>query len=177
MTDLIVREATPADFKAIGELTVAAYRGDGQTHPDHPYEPVLADAAGRSGAGTLLVCTSPPSEVVLGAVLFVLPGTRYAELSRDGEAEFRMLAVAPHAQRRGVGEALVTACLDRARDLGCTGVVICVRDFSEPAQRLYQRLGFFRDPALDWSPLDGVVLLGLRYSSARIDPAPNQTDT
>ncbi len=159
---MTVREAREADFAAIGALTVAAYRGDGQTHPDHPYESVLSNVAGRSSAGTLLVCTSTGSEV-LGAVLFVLPGSPYAEVSRAGEAEFRMLAVAPSAQRRGVGEALVLACLERARGLGCHAVAICVRDFAKDAQRLYQRLGFTRDPSRDWNPMAGVVLLCLRY--------------
>lgn len=157
----IVRIATPEDFPAIGELTVAAYRGDGQTRSGHPYEGALRDAAGRADAGTLLVCAS--DEGVLGAVLFVQSGSEYSELAREGEAEFRMLAVAPWAQRRGVGEALARACLERARELGCHSVVICVRDFATDAQRLYKRMGFVREPSLDWSPYEGVVLLGLRY--------------
>jgi ribosomal protein S18 acetylase RimI-like enzyme len=156
-----VRVATPEDFPAIGELTVAAYRGDGQTWSGHPYEPTLLDAAGRSTAGTLLVCAS--EEGVLGAVLFVEAGSEFSELAREGEAEFRMLAVAPWAQRRGVGEALTNACLLRAGELGCRSVVICVRDFATDAQRLYKRMGFVREPSLDWSPYEGVLLLGLRY--------------
>jgi len=157
----IVRVATPEDFPAIGELTVAAYRGDGQTWSGHPYESTLLDAATRAGSGTLLVCAS--DEGVLGAVLFVQPGSEFSELAREGQAEFRMLAVAPWAQRRGVGEALAGACLHRARELGCHSVVICVRDFATDAQRLYKRMGFVREPSLDWSPMDGVLLLGLRY--------------
>ena len=156
-----IRVASPEDFPAIGELTVAAYRGDGQTWSGHPYESTLLDIAGRSGAGTLLVCAS--EEGVLGAVLFVQPGSEYSELAREGEAEFRMLAVAPWAQRRGVGEALASGCLQRARELGCRAVVICVRDFATDAQRLYKRMGFVREPSLDWSPYEGVMLLGLRY--------------
>lgn len=162
MSTLSVRPATPADFAAIGELTVAAYRGDGQTRAQHPYEATLRDVVGRSGAGTVLACVDDAGEV-LGAVLFVLPGSEYAELSRPGEAEFRMLAVAPRAQRRGVGEALVRACLDLAGDMGCHAVVICVRDFADDAKRLYKRLGFTRESSLDWSPMEGVNLLGLRY--------------
>jgi ribosomal protein S18 acetylase RimI-like enzyme len=158
----VVRVATPDDFAVIGELTVSAYRNDGQTRPGHPYETVLADAVARACAGTLLVCASEEGEI-LGSVLFVVSGSEYAELSRDGEAEFRMLAVSPHAQRRGVGEALVRACLDRARELSRRAVVICVRDFAADANRLYKRLGFVRAPELDWSPMEGVLLLGLRY--------------
>ena len=114
-----------------------------------------------SGAGTLLVCDS--DDGVLGAVLFVQHGSEYSELAREGEAEFRMLAVAPWAQRRGVGETLAAACLQRARELGCRSVVICVRDFAADAQRLYKRMGFAREPSRDWSPYEGIMLLGLRY--------------
>jgi ribosomal protein S18 acetylase RimI-like enzyme len=160
-SELLIRPATAADFPAVVELTVAAYRGDGQTGPEHPYETVLADVASRAKAGTMLVCAQ--DDQVLGAVLFVLPGSSFAELAGPGEAEFRMLAVSPAAQRRGVGEALVHGCLAEARRAGCAAVVISVRDFAEDAQRLYKRLGFTREPDKDWSPIPGVDLLGLRY--------------
>jgi ribosomal protein S18 acetylase RimI-like enzyme len=157
---VLVRPATPADYPAIGRLTVAAYDADGQLGGTHGYEQVLADVAGRADAGELLVGTE--NGAVLGAVLFVRPGTRYAELSGPGEAEFRMLAVDPAAQGRGLGRALVRACIDRAAAAGCTAIVISVRDFSAPAQHLYGTLGFVRTPARDWSPVDGVKLLAMR---------------
>lgn len=156
----MIRPAIPADYAAIAALTVAAYRGDGQTRPDHPYEKSLADVATRAEAGEIFVSEQDGIE---GAVLFVMPGSRYAELSCEGEAEFRMLAVSPHAQGRGVGEALVRACLERAREHGCKSVVISVNSISQPAQRLYARLGFVREPGLDWTPIPGVHLLGMRY--------------
>src|SRR5262245_45350945 len=119
----MIRPATPADYPAIAALTIAAYRAAGQTEADHPYEKSLADVAARATAGEIFVAADGSGEIN-GAVLFVLPGTRYSELSSEGEAEFRMLAVAPAAQGRGVGEALVRACLERAREHGCKSVVI-----------------------------------------------------
>ncbi|GHJ50130.1 N-acetyltransferase [Catellatospora sp. TT07R-123] len=160
---IVVRSAVPADLDEIGELSVAAYRGDGQTREGHPYEAHLLDAGARADLGALLVAADAATGRVLGAVTFVLAGTPLAEVSKAGEAEFRMLAVTPSAQGRGVGEALVRACLDRAAEAGCATVVICVRDFARDAQRLYERLGFERFPERDWSPLPGVTLLGLRY--------------
>jgi ribosomal protein S18 acetylase RimI-like enzyme len=157
-----IRDATSDDYEAIGELTVAAYRGDGQTFAGHPYEPTLVDVAGRSKAGTLLVCASESGEIV-GSVLLVTPGSEFAELAREGEAEFRFLAVSPSAQGQGVGPLLALACVERARALGAGEVVICVRDFAEAAKRMYKRLGFVRDPSLDWSPYEGVTLQGLRF--------------
>jgi len=118
--------------------------------------------ATRAEHGDLLVAVDATNGRPLGAVMFVLPGSRFAELSRTGEAEFRTLAVDPAAQRRGVARALVQACLDRAGALGGSAIVISVRGFSEPAQRLYAGFGFMRWPDADWSPVEGVQLLALR---------------
>lgn len=163
MTGLLVRAATPADFAAVARLTVAAYEADGQLKGEHGYAATLADVATRAEHGEVLVAVDEATGEALGSVTFVLPGTRYAELSAAGEAEFRMLAVDPAAQGRGVGAALVDACVARATELGCTAVVICVRSgFATAAHRLYQRRGFVRTPELDWSPVAGVELHGLR---------------
>jgi ribosomal protein S18 acetylase RimI-like enzyme len=160
MSSISVRPARVADHPAIARLTVAAYRADGQLEAGNPYASVLADVAGRAGAGELLVAEL--AEQVVGTVLFVLPGSAYAELSGPGEAEFRMLAVDPGVQGRGVGEALARTCLDRAAALGCRAVVISSRVGFPTAHRLYERLGFVRTPERDWSPLPGIHLLGFR---------------
>ncbi|RKN40006.1 GNAT family N-acetyltransferase [Micromonospora endolithica] len=169
---MVVRPAGPADFPAVARLTVAAYEADGQLKGENGYAVTLADVATRAAHGEVLVAVDADHGQVLGSVTFVLPGTRYAEMSGPGEAEFRMLAVDPAAQGRGVGAALVDACLARAAGLGCAAVVICVRDgFAVPARRLYERRGFVRVPAKDWSPLPGVDLLGLRLDLGAAGPA------
>lgn len=163
MSALVVRRAEPADHPAVARLTVAAYEADGQLKGENGYGAVLADVATRAETGEVLVAVDEATGEVLGAVTFVLAGTPYAELSGPGEAEFRMLAVDPAAQGRGAGSALVRACVARAAELGCSAVVICVRSgMAAAAHRLYERLGFVRLPAKDWSPLPGVDLLGLR---------------
>jgi len=155
---VLVRPVEPADH-------AAAYEADGQLKGEHGYAAVLADVETRVEHGEVLVAVDTSTDAVLGSVLFVLPGTRYAELSGAGEAEFRMLAVDPAAQGRGVGAALVEACVARATELGCSALVICIRDgLAASAQRLYQRRGFIRAPELDWSPAADVLLRGLRLS-------------
>ncbi len=149
----------------MARLTVAAYETDGQLKSETGYADVLADVAGRAAHGEILVATDPDTGELLGAVTFVRPGSRYAELCGPGEAEFRMLAVDPAAQGRGAGAALVEACVARATELGCTALVICVRDgYAEAAHRLYRRRGFVRVPEQDWEPFPGVALLALRLS-------------
>ncbi|MFF5055595.1 GNAT family N-acetyltransferase [Micromonospora sp. NPDC000663] len=168
MTGLLIRRAEPVDFPAVARLTVAAYEADGQLKGENGYGVVLADVSTRAASGEVLVAVDEATGAVLGSVTFVLPGTPFAELSGPGEAEFRMLAVDPAAQGRGVGVALVRACVDRATGLGCAAVVICVRaGMAVSAHRIYERLGFVRSPEKDWSPVEGVDLLGLRLELPR----------
>ncbi|GGM81799.1 GNAT family N-acetyltransferase [Dactylosporangium sucinum] len=158
---IVVRPVEPDDFAEVSRLTVEAYRADGQLEDDAGgYAVALADVAARAASAEILVAAD--GQQLLGSVTFALPGSPYAEVSRTGEAEFRMLAVDPAAQRRGAARRLVQACIDRAEALGCTSLVICTRDVNRAAFALYDTFGFTRDPSLDWSPVPGVRLLGLR---------------
>lgn len=155
-----IRVGVPADFGEVARLTVAAYAESGQLAEESGYAAALADVASRAEQGILLVAEGDGR--LLGAVTLVLPGSRYAELCRPGEAEFRMLAVDPSAQGRGVGRLLVRECVRRARQQGCSALVICYRDFAAAAERLYLSEGFTRVPALDVVPVPGVNLLAMR---------------
>jgi ribosomal protein S18 acetylase RimI-like enzyme len=155
-----VRRAEPAEYAEIGRVTVAAYRAAGMIPEGSGYGDQLADAAARAKAASLLVATAEGR--ILGNVAYCEYGSAYAEISRPGEAEFRMLAVDPEAQTGGVGEALVRAVIERARSAGVTAVVLSTPEIALPAQRLYARLGFLRLPERDWSPVPGVNLLGYR---------------
>jgi len=164
-----VRPVAQPEYARAGALCVAAYRADGQLPAEpaanrYDYSVALADVADRVAHGEVLVAQDTGTGELLGCVTFVHPGSRYADLAGPGEGEFRMLAVAPTAQGRGVGHALVRACLDRATGCGYAAVVICVRDFSAPAKRLYARFGFQRVPQRDFTPVPGVRLEVLRLS-------------
>ena len=95
---------------------------------------------------------------------FCLPGSPFAELSREGEAEFRMLAVAPAHRGRGVAARLVRECLDLAVRHKAQSVVLSTKPQMATAQRLYDRFGFDRMPQLDWAPMPGMELLAYRKS-------------
>ncbi|RKT85777.1 Ribosomal protein S18 acetylase RimI [Saccharopolyspora antimicrobica] len=152
-----IRVARPEEYAAIGEIAVRAYTEAAALPADVDYASVLRDAADRAEKAELLVALT--GDKLLGTVTVVRPGTTYAEVSRPGELEFRMLAVAPEAMGNGVGRALVQAVIDRAREQGLERVVLCVKDTSESAQRLYRGLGFQRCPDRDWSPVPDVRLL------------------
>jgi ribosomal protein S18 acetylase RimI-like enzyme len=165
-----IRPAVAADYARAGEICVAAYRADGQLPPPGvlgvgaDYSSTLANVADRARTGEVLVAVLDGA--IVGCVTLLRAGSPYAEIAQPGEAEFRMLAVAPEAQGRGVGAALVTACLDRAAEQGYAAMAICTRDTNVAAQRMYARFGFTREPKRDWSPGPGIDLLAMRVELA-----------
>jgi [ribosomal protein S18]-alanine N-acetyltransferase len=58
------------------------------------------------------------------------------------EAYVQTMAVAPRAQRKGTGTALLVALIDEARRRGVAHLDLEVRADNEPAKRLYERHGF-----------------------------------
>jgi ribosomal protein S18 acetylase RimI-like enzyme len=153
-----IREARPEEYTAVAELTVQVYLDDGLLTADHPYVRELQDAAGRARDAELLVAVGGAGELI-GSVTFAPPGSSYGEIADTSEAGFRMLVVGAAGRRRGVGAALVQACLARARRHGCVRVRMSSAPAMTAAHRLYERLGFVRTPERDWSPLPGVTLL------------------
>ncbi|SNR89911.1 GNAT family N-acetyltransferase [Blastococcus mobilis] len=153
---LRVEPARPGDHAAIAELTVRVYIDGGLASSD--YAPELADVAGRASRSELLVVRDEDRRVV-GSVALVLGGDFGEVTTSDEEAAFRMLVVAPEAQGRGIGELLVSSCLDRARAAGKRRMVLSTDPRMTSAHRLYGRLGFTRLPERDWSPVPGVDLL------------------
>ena len=152
MDDVTIRAARTADYEQLGALTASAYLDDGLLDHgrDDPYLRVLRDVAHRAAHG---------EGQVLGGVTFVSGPGPLADLAREGEAEFRTLAVAPAGRGRGVGTTLVQECIDRARALGRRRLVLSTQPTMYAAQRVYERAGFTRAPGRDWSPVPGLGLL------------------
>jgi len=188
LMDIVIRRAEPREYDALGEITAQAYLQDGLLDfgESDSYLGELKDVAGRAAAAEVLVAVDgmgvppahggPPARAqsrageeprawgnLLGGVTFVPSGGPMADIAGPGEAEIRMLAVARAARGRGAGEALVRACVDRARALdGCVRIVLSTQGSMHAAHRIYERLGFVRTPERDWSPipeLDDITLL------------------
>jgi ribosomal protein S18 acetylase RimI-like enzyme len=147
--------ARPEDFDAIAELTVRVYVDGGLASPGYGAE--LADVAGRADRSELLVVWDEGR--IVGSVALVLDGDFGNVTASENEAAFRMLVVEPAAQGRGVGELLVSTCLERARAAGKRRMVLSTDPRMTAAQRLYQRMGFTRLPERDWAPEPGIDLL------------------
>ena len=170
-TAVVVRTAaTDSEVAAAGALTAEAYHADRLINDDDEYADELRDAARRAREATLLVAVlpGPDEDVVVGTITLAPAGSSYAEVARPGEVELRMLGVAPEARRRGIAEALMRASMRETVALGAGAVVLSTLDAMTTAQRLYDRLGFRREPERDWGH-EGVAL---RVYSWHVPEAP-----
>ncbi|MFF8287923.1 GNAT family N-acetyltransferase [Streptomyces sp. NPDC016309] len=159
--DITIRAVRPEEHETLADVTAQAYLGDGLLAfgESDEYLIELRDVAGRAARAEVLVAVAE-DERVLGGVTFVpRGGGPWGGHARDGEAEFRMLAVARAARRRGAGEALVRACVERAREVeGCRRLVVSSWQSMRAAHRICERLGFDRTPERDWQAAPGVTL-------------------
>lgn len=156
---LTVRPATPDDYDAVGHLLVRAYLPCGYPS-SHPYFERLRDVADR--AENALVLVADDAGRAVGTVTYCPVGSSYREIGAADEGEFRMLAVDPGEQSRGVGTRLVKACLDQARADGLPAVVLSSATWMTTAHHIYEKLGFERTPERDWSPKEGITLKTFR---------------
>jgi GNAT superfamily N-acetyltransferase len=143
-----IRPVRPAELPAVGRLTLASYDAYGRIEGD--YREQLASPARRiEGSSGLLVAEL--DRALVGTVTYVRPGDREWEgrPTPEGDAGFRVLAVAPGTEGRGVGRALVEACIQRARGDGAHRMVITSMSWMGRAHALYRGLGFVRRPDLD----------------------------
>ena len=166
MADLILRDAQKDDQEAIRAVILEAYsvyapmmgplwefyqKSILETLVDvTPAEQIVAE---RDGAivGTVLLY---PAETV-----FHRPGGESATLAWP---EFRLLAVAPAAQGLGIGAALVTECIRRARQSGAAVLTLDTTEMMQVAMDMYERMGFEHTPELDFYPAPNVTVKGYR---------------
>lgn len=164
--DLKIREATAAEFAALGEITVAAnlaLEGMPSLEEGRAYYDDLRNVAGRaeSDANVIVAALDANSGAPLGGLTFINRGYgRYWGI--DEASGIRMLAVDAGAQGRGVGEALVRDALERTRLAKLSVVLLHTASPMRAAQRLYERLGFGRDSAIDREFM-GAKLIGYRF--------------
>ena len=158
---LIIRQALPEELPAVGELRVAAYvAGYGMATEEVGYADVLRDAPAQAVDAEILVALRQGE--LVGTVAIVRPGQPLADVAQPGEVEFRFMAVAPHAWRQGIAQALLEAVITRA---GGQPLVCSVIEGNEPAARLYPAHGFIPVEGRDHEPVPGVRLRAYLRSS------------
>ncbi|PPF46851.1 hypothetical protein C5B85_00760 [Pseudoclavibacter sp. AY1F1] len=135
-----VRLVRNHEIAAIGMLTERAYSNDYEVTPSYAED--LRDAASRARRDEVWVAEDIATGAILGSVWTPRPGERISQLAKQGELDFRMLAVAPEARGRGIGQTLAGHVIALGRDRGASRVVMNSGPEMLGAHRLYERLGF-----------------------------------
>jgi ribosomal protein S18 acetylase RimI-like enzyme len=161
--DLEIRLARPDEYERVGELTIAAYKTLERDHLEGGYDAEILDVASRAQTADVLVAVDPASGAIVGACTFVTdPSSPWMEFNEGDETMLRLLAVDASARGRGIGEALVRACMERANALG-RPLFLHTTQYMDAAPRLYTRLGFRRLPERDWHGLPPYEFRAYRY--------------
>jgi len=142
MPDVLIRLADPGEYQAIADLSEAAYSHDYDISDD--YRESLRDVATRAAEHEVWVAVGRHAGQLLGTVVTPRPGGHISALGRDGELDFRQLAVAPAARRQGIGRLLVEHVIALAAQRGATRVVMNSGPQMTGAHQLYYSMGFTR---------------------------------
>ncbi|GAA4126684.1 GNAT family N-acetyltransferase [Actinomadura keratinilytica] len=156
---MIVREVRPGEMGAVGELRVEAYQAQDLLAVKPDYADTLR-VLGADGPGKVLVAVEDGRTAPILGTVMLERWHADSEVARgEDEAEIRALAVAPQAQGRGVGRALVRAAIDQAAAWGIRQLLLSTQPAMTAAQRLYRAEGFVRLPDRDWMPGPGLTLM------------------
>lgn len=153
-----IRPVRPEEFEEAGRVTRVAYREFGAEDWGE-YADRLADVAAR--ARRTLVLVAEEGERILGTATLELDARMEGGHPRDPlrpeEAHVRMLGVHPEVRRRGVGRALMDACVEEARRRGKRVLTLNTTEEMAVARAMYEAMGFRRLPDQVWP--DGFRLL------------------
>lgn len=140
--DVLIRIADAAEIAAVGKLGRQAYESTYSLEPEYLDE--IEDAASRAVTADLWVAVDRVSGELLGTITAPRPGERLQDDTAADEMDIRLLAVAPAARGRGVGQLLMNHSASLARARGARRIVLHTGDIMVGAQRLYERLGYER---------------------------------
>jgi predicted N-acetyltransferase YhbS/mannose-6-phosphate isomerase-like protein (cupin superfamily) len=178
-TGVEVRDAGRSDLPAVRRVLLGAYQEYAEVLAPAVFGRYLTDildVQGRTGAGRQLVATDGGR--VVGTVTFYADAGQEGFGGPAGWAGLRALGVEPAARGQGIGQALVRACLERARAGGAPVLCLHTAEFMTAAVAMYERLGFRRAPAFDFEATRHLGLDGVRpvpILAYRLDlPRPRQ---
>jgi len=136
---------------------VVAYRTLGLLQEDSGYAATLREF-GFADDCVVLVAAGEAGSGILGTITLEPFGLANELAQDETEADVRAFAVAPQAQGRGVGQKLLLAVIECAKERGVCRLRLCTQSAMEAAQHLYTRTGFSRTPDLDFEPVPGITL-------------------
>jgi ribosomal protein S18 acetylase RimI-like enzyme len=147
----LVRDAVPADYSAIRDVVIAAYRQYGELiawDVFFPYLVDLLDLERHARHGRLLITEADGQ--VCGFVAFYPDAAVQGFGLPPGWSSGRGLAVHPAARGHGAARALLAACERLAQQAGAPVFAFHTASFMTGAIDLYERWGYRRVPEFDF---------------------------
>jgi len=156
--ELNIRNATPQEFKIVGELMVKVYsqlEGFPKEIDQPEYYKMLLNVGNltKKENTELLVAITDKNKIV-GAVVYFSDLKHYGSGGTVKEIEnasgFRLLAVAPEERGQGIGKLLSNECINRAKKRKQKQLFIHSTQSMKIAWGMYEKLGFIRHSAIDF---------------------------
>jgi len=133
-----LRDPEPGDLGWVVERHGALYAAEYGWNQE--FETMVAGIVGEfdvthAGRGARQRCWIATIDGVRAGCIFLMPASPEV-------AKLRMLLVEPWARGHGLGERLVTACIDAAREAGYRRMTLYTNSRLLAARKLYERAGF-----------------------------------
>lgn len=154
-SELEIRDARETELPAMVSLTKAAYAEFRDTSPSSFWDVYMTniEEAIMRAPDTERVAAFFDGKLV-GSVLLC-----YRSFKGD-DPEIRLLAVPPDFRRHGIARQLMDECERRVRRAGKARVVLHTTQLMSIARPWYERSGYFRFEAIDFSPVPGFLVMG-----------------
>lgn len=161
---LLTRDTTAAELQDVIDITLAAYGEYAEGTPPGFWERYRDNVVGAlSDERPVERIVAELDGVLVGSVLLYPPGMGPRRPGmQTGWPELRLLATVPEARGQGVARALMAECLGRVHAWGAPGLQLHTMPAMRVAREMYERMGFQRDPSLDFAPSEGVTVMGYR---------------
>lgn len=168
MTELQIRTAHVDELEQIIDVTLAAYQQYMAVAQElwEWYQQNIKTTLGDFRPAELIVAEQ--EDAIVGSVLLYPAGTVLTHIDENAAPfrwpEIRLLAVQPASRGQGIGAALVSECIERARQAGVEAVTLHTLDFMKSAMQMYEGMGFVRFPELDVAASPEYYVKAYRYT-------------
>ena len=153
MADTQIRNYESSDAENLNRVAVAAYGQFRDQFQDWPAMLAwLSNASALSATGNVIV--AEVQSAFAGAVTYFGPHSQREAFFDQGWSIIRMLVVDPLFRGKGLGRALSTECIARAKRDGAPVIALHTSPIMTVALPLYLRMGFVK--AYDVPPIFGV---------------------
>ena len=140
-TTMQLRALQPGDESQVQDVAAAAFKGYfGHYHADSRLDRCKCDQAYQSWA--LRSCKGAADEVLVAEQNGEVLGFATLRLNSSEEGEGVLVAVAPKAQGRGIGPALMIDCMHWCKDRGAKSMIISTQIRNISTQKMWCRIGF-----------------------------------